>query len=51
MIGARLPVLRETRMPAVSWRLGPTSEIVAQTPTIVRGVVLAVERWVLDLTE
>jgi N-acetylmuramoyl-L-alanine amidase len=51
VIGARLPVLRETRMPAVLWRLGPTSDIVAQTPTIVRGVVLAVERWVHDLNE
>ena len=51
VIGARLPVLRETRMPAVLWRLGLISEIVAQTPTIVRGVVLAVERWVHDLNE
>jgi len=44
--GARLPILRETRMPAVLWQLGPTSNIIAHTPTIVRGVVLAVENWV-----
>ncbi len=51
VIGARLPILRETRMPAVLWRLGPTGDIIAHTPTVVRGVVLAVENWVRDINE
>jgi hypothetical protein len=38
-------------MPAVLWRLGPTSDVIARTPIIVRGVVLAVERWVHDKNE
>ena len=51
VVGSRLPILRETRMPAVLWRVGPTADIVAHTPTIVRGVVLAVENWVRQPSE
>ena len=45
-VGTRLPILRETRMPAVLWRMGPTHLVVSETPAIVRSVVVAVERWV-----
>lgn len=45
-VGTRLPILRETRMPAVLWRLGPIKDVVAETPAVVRSVVVAVERWV-----
>ena len=51
VIGARLPVLRETRYAGCVMASRPYLDIVAQTPTIVRGVVLAVERWVHDLNE
>ncbi len=51
VVGARLPILRETRMPAVLWQLGPTANVVAHTPTVVRGVVLAVEDWVREVQE
>jgi len=33
-------------MPAVLWRMGPINTVVAETPSIVRSVVVAVERWV-----
>lgn len=45
-VGTRLPILRETKMPAVLWRMGPINTVVAETPSIVRSVVVAVERWV-----
>jgi N-acetylmuramoyl-L-alanine amidase len=45
-VGTRLPILRETRMPAVLWRMGPINTVVAETPSVVRSVVIAVERWV-----
>lgn len=47
-VGLRLPILRETRMPAVLWRLGPVDQVVTMTPAIAATVVRGVERWVAD---
>jgi len=44
--GMRLPVLRETRMPAVLCELGPVREVVRWTPRVVSGLVSAVACWV-----
>lgn len=44
--GMRLPVLRETKMPAVVVEVGPPSFAVAGAPGLVRGLAAAVERWV-----
>ena len=44
--GMRLPVLRETRMPAVLCEFGPVREVVRSTPKVVLGVVGAVTCWV-----
>lgn len=44
-LGQRLPILRETRMPAVVLRLGPTSELVRSAPTMAAAVTAAVEAW------
>lgn len=43
--GARLPVLRETRMPAVLCRVGPVQRVIDATPSVVEAVVEALERW------
>jgi N-acetylmuramoyl-L-alanine amidase len=43
--GMRLPVLRETRMPAVLCSLGPVREIVDATDAITSAVVAAVVAW------
>ncbi len=47
--GMRLPVLRETRMPAVLCSLGPVREIVDAADAISAAVVAAVSHWVVDL--
>ncbi len=47
-VGLRLPILRETQMPAVLWRLGPVDHVVTRTPAIAATVVRGVERWVAD---
>ena len=44
--GRRLPVLRETRMPAVLLELGPPATVVAKTPLIAKSIVHACEVWV-----
>lgn len=44
----RLPILRETRMPAVWCRLGPGSTVVPQTPRIALGLAHAVIDWCHD---
>ena len=44
----RLPILRETKMPAVWCRLGPGSTVVPKTPHIARGLSQAVTDWCLD---
>jgi N-acetylmuramoyl-L-alanine amidase len=43
--GRRLPVLRETRMPAVLCTVGPVQRVIDSTPTVVDAVVEALERW------
>ena len=44
----RLPILRETKMPAVWCRLGPGSVVVPQAPRVARALVTAVIDWCLD---
>jgi N-acetylmuramoyl-L-alanine amidase len=44
--GMSLPLLRETRMPAVICEVGPASVVVEQAPTIARSVVEALTEWV-----
>jgi N-acetylmuramoyl-L-alanine amidase len=46
--GTRLPILRETRMPAVSCRLGPPDQVVAHAPELATAFTRALHRWVLD---
>jgi N-acetylmuramoyl-L-alanine amidase len=43
--GMRLPVLRETQMPAVLCALGPVREVVDATSLITSAVVEAARRW------
>ena len=43
--GMRLPVLRETRMPAVLCSLGPVRDVVDTTGAITAAVVRATQRW------
>jgi len=43
--GMRLPVLRETRMPAVLVTLGDIQRVVDHVPYLVTSVVAAIERW------
>jgi N-acetylmuramoyl-L-alanine amidase len=47
-LGMRLPVLRETRMPAVLCSLGPVQHVIDTTPTIVAAVVDALEHWAMS---
>lgn len=44
----RLPILRETRMPAVWCRIGPATLVVRQAPRIARVLADAVTDWCLD---
>jgi N-acetylmuramoyl-L-alanine amidase len=44
-VGQRLPVLRETRMPAVVLRLGPPGVLTAQAPALAEAVTAAVLAW------
>lgn len=46
--GMRLPVLRETRMPAVTCELGPARAVVERTPALAQAVQRAVAEWVVD---
>lgn len=43
--GMRIPVLRETKMPAVLAQLGPPRAVVDQTPTVAAATVQAMRRW------
>ena len=43
--GMRLPVLRETRMPAVLCSLGPVREVVDATDAITVAIVAAIVAW------
>ncbi len=44
--GMSLPLLRETRMPAVIIELGPASVVVEQATGVVRAIVTALSEWV-----
>ena len=41
-----LPLLRETRMPAVICEIGPATVVVEQAQTIARSVVDALTEWI-----
>lgn len=43
--GMRIPVLRETRMPAIVCEIGPPERLVAAGPTIAAAVRQAMSRW------
>jgi len=43
--GLRLPVLRETRMPAVVCFLGPAPVVVERTASVATAIVEAIRRW------
>ncbi len=43
--GMRLPVLRETRMPAVLFTLGPVQHVLDRSPQVVTAVIEALELW------
>ena len=44
-VGLRLPILRETRMPAVLCFLGPASDVVERSAALIDALALAVETW------
>jgi N-acetylmuramoyl-L-alanine amidase len=46
--GMTLPVLRETRMPAIVCELGPPTAVVAATAVVAGALAAAVELWVAD---
>ncbi len=43
--GMRLPVLRETRMPAVLFTVGPVQNALDEAPELVRAIIDALEVW------
>ena len=45
LLGMRLPVLRETRMPAVLCSLGPVREVVDANDVIAEAVIAAIGAW------
>ena len=47
-IAMRLPILRETRMPAVWCRIGPGSIVVPRAPRLAQALAKAVTEWCLD---
>ncbi len=49
--GVRMPILRETVMPAVLWRLGPVESLTRSAPEITRHVVRGLVRWTEVETE
>jgi N-acetylmuramoyl-L-alanine amidase len=48
-VGMALPVLRETRMPAVLCELGPPAFLVGRGPDLACAFTRALERWVTEL--
>ena len=46
--GMRLPILRETRMPAVWCRLGPADEVVRQAAAVTDALRAAITTWCVD---
>ena len=51
IIGMRLPVLRETRMPAVVVTVGPVRAIVDAAETVSRAVELALREWLRRMAD
>ena len=45
VLGQRLTVLRETRMPAVVLRVGPTSDLIEQSHKTAQALTSAVLAW------
>ena len=45
LTGMRLPVLRETRMPAVLCSLGPVREVIDSSQAITTALVSAIAAW------
>ena len=43
--GMRLPILRETKMPAVLITLGPTQQIVDRANRVAQAIFLAISAW------
>lgn len=48
VVGMRLSILRETRMPAVFCEIGPPALVVERTAELAEGVARAVSRWVTE---
>jgi N-acetylmuramoyl-L-alanine amidase len=46
VVGMRLPVLRETKMPAVLCRIGPPDAAVTRSTEVARAIAGAVLAWV-----
>ncbi len=46
--GMRLPVLRETRMPAVLLTVGPVQQVIDHSAEVVWSMVEALQEWALD---
>ncbi len=49
--GMRLPILRETRMPAVWCRLGPAARVVEQSAAVIDALREAITTWSEDTTD
>lgn len=50
LVGMRLPVLRETRMPAVLLTIGPVRQVTDATPDLAAAVVRSLELWISRAT-
>lgn len=48
VLGMRLPVLRETRMPAVSCELGPANQVIPVTAEVTKAIADAVVAWIAE---
>jgi N-acetylmuramoyl-L-alanine amidase len=44
----RVPVLRETRMPALAVEIGPPRTVVEDAPVLVDALARAIRHWVLE---
>jgi hypothetical protein len=44
-VGMRLAVLRETRMPAVRYAIGPPADAISALPDLALAVSRAITRW------
>ena len=48
--GLRIPILRETKMPAVVCDLAPLSVVVERAPALADALLVVVSTWVADPT-